>query len=50
MTGGRGSRGQVLNEKVPYHEHNIQDVMIEDLQKQAAELTQLLAAQHGYEM
>jgi hypothetical protein len=46
MAGGRGQRGQVLKEEVPYHEHNIQDVMIEDLQRQVAELTQRLAAQN----
>jgi molybdopterin-guanine dinucleotide biosynthesis protein A len=45
MAGGRGQRGQVPKEEVPYHEHNIQDVMIEDLQRQVAELTQRLAAQ-----
>ena len=43
---GRGRRGQVLKEEVPYHERNIQDMMIEDLQRQVAELTQHLAAQN----
>ena len=44
MAGGRGCgrRGQVLNEEVPYHERNVQDVMIEDLERQVAELTQRL--------
>jgi len=41
-----GRCGQVPNEEVPYHEHNVQDVMIEDLQRQVAELTQRLAAQN----
>jgi hypothetical protein len=45
MTGGRGWRGQVPNEEVPYHERSIQD-MIKDLQKQAAELTHRLVAQN----
>jgi hypothetical protein len=43
---GRGWRGQVPNEEVPYHKHSVQDVMIEDLQRQVAELTQCLAAQN----
>jgi hypothetical protein len=43
---GRGRRGQVPNEEVPYHDHNIRDVTIEDLQRQVAELTQRLAAQN----
>jgi hypothetical protein len=46
MTSGRGQRGQVLNEEFPYPEHNIQDMMIEDLQRQVAELTQRLAIQN----
>lgn len=34
---GRDRHGQVPNEEVPYHDHNIrQDVMIEDLQRQVA--------------
>ena len=32
--------------EAPYHEHSIQDVMIEDLQRQVTELTQHLAAQN----
>jgi hypothetical protein len=39
MTSGHGQCGQVLKEEVPYHERSIQDVMIEDLQRQVAELT-----------
>jgi hypothetical protein len=43
MTGGRGrGRGwcrQVPNEEVTYHERSLQDVIIEDLQRQVAELT-----------
>jgi len=46
MTGDRGWRVQVPNGKVPYHECIIQEVMIEDLQKQVVELTQRLAAQN----
>ncbi len=45
MTSGR-SRGwhrQVLNEEVPYHESNIQDMMIEDLQRQVMQLIPRLA-------
>jgi hypothetical protein len=30
---GCGQRGQVPNVEVPYHECNVQDVMIEDLQR-----------------
>lgn len=47
MAGGRdrGRRGQVLNEEVPHRDRSIHDVMIEDLQRQVAELTQRLAAQ-----
>jgi len=48
MAGGRscgGRRGQVPNEEGPHRDRNIQDVMIEDLQRQVAELTQGLAAQ-----
>jgi hypothetical protein len=41
-----GQCGQVPNEEVPYHECSIQDVMIEDLQRQVVELTQSLAAQY----
>jgi hypothetical protein len=42
MVGGRGGhRGP--NEKAPHHDRNVQDVMIEDLKKQVAELTQRLA-------
>jgi formylmethanofuran:tetrahydromethanopterin formyltransferase len=46
MTDGRGWRGQVSNEEVPYNERSIQDIMIEDLQKQVVKLTQRLAAQN----
>jgi hypothetical protein len=48
MTGDRvrGWSRQVLNEEVTYHEHSVQDIMIEDLQRQVAELTQRLAAQN----
>jgi len=48
MAGGRGHggrRGQVPNEEAPHRDCNIQDMMIEDLQRQVAELTQRLAAQ-----
>jgi len=46
MAGGRGWRGQVLNEEVPYYKCDVQDVTIEDLQRQVVELTQHLAAQN----
>jgi hypothetical protein len=47
MTGGRGGRrGQVPNEEALHHDCNVQDVMIEDLQRQVAELTQRLATQN----
>jgi hypothetical protein len=46
MTSGHGWHGQVLNEEVPYHERSVQEIMIEDLQKQVVELTQRLAAQN----
>jgi uncharacterized protein (DUF2461 family) len=46
MAGGRGHRGQVPNEEALHRDRNIQDVMIEDLQRQVAELTQRLAAQN----
>jgi hypothetical protein len=48
MVGGRGRggrRGQVPNEEAPHRDRNIQDVMIENLQRQVAELAQRLAAQ-----
>jgi len=45
MAGGRGRRGQVPNEEAPHHDRNVQDVMIENLQRQVAELAQRLAAQ-----
>jgi hypothetical protein len=45
MAGGRGRRGQVPNEEAPHHDRNVQDVMIEDLQRQVADLAQRLAAQ-----
>jgi hypothetical protein len=43
---GRGWRKQVPNEGFPYHERNVQYVMIKDLQRQVAELTQRLTAQN----
>jgi hypothetical protein len=43
---GRGRSGQVPNEEVPYHERNVQDVTIEDLERQVAKLTQRLEAQN----
>jgi hypothetical protein len=49
MAGGRGRggrRGQVPNEEALHHNRNVQDVMIEDLHMQVAELTQRLAAQN----
>jgi hypothetical protein len=48
MTGGcgRGWHGQVPNEEVLYHKRSVQDVMIEDLQRQVAELIQRLVAQN----
>jgi hypothetical protein len=46
MVFGRGRLGQVSNEEVPYHEHRIQDMMFEDLQRQVAELTQHLTMQN----
>ena len=46
MTSCHGRRGQVPNEEVPYHEHSIQDMMIEDLQRQVVELTQRLTVQN----
>jgi len=42
----RGRRRQVLNEEVSYHEWSVQDMMIEDLQRQVTELTQRLAMQN----
>jgi hypothetical protein len=45
MIGGRGWREQVPNEEVSYHECNLQDVIIEDLERQVMELTQRLATQ-----
>jgi hypothetical protein len=48
MAGGRGCGGcceQVPNEEALDRDRNVQDVMIEDLQRQIAELTQHLAAQ-----
>jgi len=46
MAGGRGGRReQVLNEEALHRDRNVQDMMIEDLQRQVAELTQCLAAQ-----
>ena len=46
MTGGRGRRGQVPNEEVPYHERIVQAVMIEDLRRQVVKSTQHLAEQN----
>jgi hypothetical protein len=43
---GLSHRGQVPNEEAPHHDRNVQDVMIEDLQRQVAELTQCLAEQN----
>lgn len=37
-------RDQVLIEEVPHRDYNVQDVMIEDLQRQVAELTLRLKA------
>jgi hypothetical protein len=46
MAGGHGGRrGQVPNEEAPHRDRSVQDVMIEDLQRQVAELAQLLAVQ-----
>jgi hypothetical protein len=48
MVGDRvhgGRRGQVPNEEAPHRDRNVQDMMIEDLQRQVTELTQCLAAQ-----
>jgi hypothetical protein len=48
MVGGRshgGRREQVPNEEAPHHVRNVQDMMIEDLQRQVAELAQGLVAQ-----
>ncbi|KAE8710906.1 putative CCCH-type zinc finger family protein [Hibiscus syriacus] len=42
---GRGRREQVPNEEAQHRDRNVQDVMIADLQRQVAELTQRLAAQ-----
>jgi hypothetical protein len=44
MAGGR--HGHVPIEEAPHRDRNVQDVMIEDLQRQVAELTQCLAAQN----
>jgi hypothetical protein len=46
MIGARGRRGQAPNEEVPYHECSVQDMMIEDLQRQVVKLTQNLAVQN----
>ncbi|KAE8668214.1 putative Quercetin 3-O-methyltransferase 1 [Hibiscus syriacus] len=45
MAGGRGRREQVPNEEAQRRDRSVQDVMIADLQRQVAELTQRLAAQ-----
>ncbi|XP_068638533.1 uncharacterized protein [Aristolochia californica] len=45
MVRGRGRRGQHQNEEAPFRGRNLQNVVIEDLQRQVAELTQRLAAQ-----
>ncbi|KAE8696147.1 putative CCCH-type zinc finger family protein [Hibiscus syriacus] len=42
---GRGRREQVPNEEAQRRDRSVQDVMIADLQRQVAELTQRLAAQ-----
>ena len=46
MAGGHGfgRRGQVPHEEVLYHERNVRDVTIEDLERQVVELTQCLEA------
>jgi hypothetical protein len=46
MAGSRGQRGQVSIEEVPYHKHDVQDVTIEDLQRQVAKLTHRLVVQN----
>jgi len=46
MAGGRGRHGQVSNEEVPYYRRDVQDVTIEDLQRQVTDLTQHLVAQN----
>ena len=46
MVGNRTWRGQAPNEEVFYHKHSLQDVMIENLQRQVAKSMQLLAAQN----
>jgi hypothetical protein len=48
IAGGRGHGGrrwQVPNEEALHRDRNVQDMMIEGLQRQVAELTQRLAAQ-----
>ncbi|KAG2675553.1 hypothetical protein I3760_12G009300 [Carya illinoinensis] len=45
MAGGRGRRGQVSNVEAQHRDRSVQDVMIEDLQRQVTELTQRLVAQ-----
>lgn len=49
MTRGHGRCEQIPNEKVPNHERSIQDMMIEDLQRQVAELTRHLTTQNLYD-
>jgi hypothetical protein len=40
MAGGRGGcYEQLSNEEAPHRDRNVQDVMIEDLQRQVTELT-----------
>jgi len=46
MARGRGRSGSIPNEEIPNREHSIQEVMIEDLQRQVAELTRCLAMQN----
>lgn len=46
MTRGRGRSGPIPNEEVHNRERSIQEVMIEDLQRQVAELTRHLATQN----
>jgi hypothetical protein len=48
MTGGRcrSWHGHVPNEEVSYNEHSVQNMIVEDLQKLIAELTQRLAVQN----
>jgi hypothetical protein len=42
----RGWHEHVLNEEVSYHERSVQNVIVEDLQRQVAKSTQHLAGQN----